>query len=193
MLIVAAPAKLTLTLRMTGLRADGYHLIDAEMVTIDLHDTLEIDPEGAFLPLDSLELIGAGADVPTGPDNLVRRALTLSGRRAGLRLTKRIPSQAGLGGGSSDAGAVLRWAGFDDLDAAAALGADIPFCTVGGRARVRGIGEDVEELPFVARDLTIVTPPISCPTPAVFRAWDDLGGPRNLEGENDLLHEQAAS
>ncbi len=183
---VVAPAKLTLSLRMTGLRPDGYHLIDAEMVTLDLHDTVEIDESGEHLPLGSLEVVGGGADIPIGPSNLVLRALALTGREAGIRLTKRIPSQAGLGGGSSDAGAVLRWAGFDDPVAASALGADIPFCTVGGRARVTGIGEEIDELPFEPRDLTLVTPPIACPTPAVFRAWDELGGPRNETGVNDL-------
>ncbi len=183
---VVAPAKLTLTLRMTGLRDDGYHLLDAEMVTLDLHDTIEIDTSGDELALGSLSVSGGGADIPTGPENLVMRALALTGREAGIRLTKRIPSQAGLGGGSSDAGAILRWAGFDDLEAASRLGADIPFCSVGGRARVTGIGEHVEELPFEARDLTLLTPPIACSTPAVFKAWDELGGPRNETGANDL-------
>jgi 4-diphosphocytidyl-2-C-methyl-D-erythritol kinase len=80
---------------------------------------------------------------------------------------------------------VLRWAGFTDLERAATLGADVPFCVVGGRARVRGIGEAVEPLPFQAAAYTLVTPPVACPTPAVYRAWDDLGGPRG-EGPNDL-------
>lgn len=183
---IVAPAKLTLSLRMTGLRDDGYHLLDAEMVTLDLHDTIELDPVGDQLPLGSLTVVGGGPDIPTGPDNLVLRALALTGREAGIRLTKRIPSQAGLGGGSSDAGAILRWAGFDDLVAASRLGADIPFCSIGGRARVTGIGEEIGELPFVARDLTLLTPPIACSTPAVFKAWDELGGPRNESGANDL-------
>ncbi len=178
---VVAPAKLTLSLRMTGLRDDGFHLIDAEMVTLDLHDTLDIDPSG-----HGLTVSGGGSDISTGPENLVNRALVLAGRTAAIHLTKRIPSQAGLGGGSSDAGAVLRWAGFQDRVAAGALGADIPFCIEGGRARVTGIGEVLEPLPFEARDLTLVTPPIACPTPTVFRAWDELGGPFNEHGVNDL-------
>ena len=110
-------------------------------------------------------------------DNLVRRALALAGRTAHVRLEKRIPAGAGLGGGSADAAAVLRWAGFADLEAAARLGADVAFCLVGGRARVTGIGEVVEPLPFVERTLTLWTPPFGCSTPAVYRAWDDLGGP----------------
>lgn len=156
------------------------HLIDAEMVTLDLYDILTIDPSG-----DGLEVVGGGEDIPVGPSNLVNRALALAGRTAGVSLTKRIPSQAGLGGGSSDAGAILRWAGFDDIEAAASIGADVAFCSVGGRARVSGIGEIVEPLDYVERTFTLVTPPIACSTPAVYRAWDDMGGPHHESG-NDL-------
>lgn len=179
--VMAAPAKLTLTLRCTGVRDDGLHLIDAEMVTLDLYDTLVIDPASAGLRVE-----GGGADVSADDDNLVSRALRLAGRTAGVNLTKRIPSQAGLGGGSADAAAVLRWAGFTDIEAAATIGADVAFCLVGGRARVRGFGEQIEPLDFVAQTLTLVTPPIACPTPAVYRAWDALGGPVNEESPNDL-------
>lgn len=174
-----APAKLTRTLRVTGVRPDGYHLIDAEMVTLDLADELTIG-EG-----DALELVGADPDVPLDDSNLVRRALAAASRTAHIRLDKRIPSGAGLGGGSADAAAVLRWAGVDDLVVALALGADVPFCLIGGRARVRGVGEDVEPLRFERRTFTLLTPPVRCPTPAVYRAWDELGGPSG-DGANDL-------
>ncbi len=177
-----APAKLTVSLRVTGVRADGYHLLDAEMVTLDLADTLSIG-EG-----DGLEVVDAGAGVghvPPGDDNLVRRALAAAGRRAHVRLEKRIPAGAGLGGGSADAAAVLRWAGVTDLEVAARLGADVPFCVVGGRARVRGVGEVVEPLPPQARTFTLVMPPFGVSTPAVYRAWDELGGPA-ADGPNDL-------
>lgn len=180
--IVAAPAKLTVSLRVVGVRDDGYHLIDAEMVTLDVGDTLEIGPG------DGLEVIdeaGRGLDVPDDDGNLVRRALRAVGRQAHVRLIKRIPAGAGLGGGSADAAAVLRWAGCDDLDLAASIGADVAFCLVGGRARVRGIGELVEPLTPLDRTFTLVVPPLSCPTPAVYSAWDALGGPRGEHG-NDL-------
>jgi len=171
--VVLAPAKLTVSLRITGVRDDGFHLIDAEMVSLDLADELVFD-EG-----DGLEVIGAtGLAVPADDDNLVRRALRLAGRTAHVRLTKRIPAGAGLGGGSADAAAVLRWAGIDDPGLAATLGADVPFCVRGGRARVTGIGEVLEPLGHVDRTFTLVTPPFGCSTPAVYRAWDDLGGPR---------------
>lgn len=182
--VLTAPAKLTLSLRVTGVRADGLHLIEAEMVTLDVHDTIELVEGGHGLTV--IDEAGEPVDgVPTGPDNLVNQALDLAGRQASVRLTKRIPAQAGLGGGSSDAGAVLRWAGFDDLQAAAALGADIAFCTVGGRAMVSGIGERVEPLPFVEEVFTLVTPSVGCPTGAIYQRWDALGGPSGANG-NDL-------
>lgn len=170
-----APAKLTLSLRVTGVRDDGYHLIDAEMVTVDLADTLEIGPG------DRLEVVGAtGAPVPADGTNLVSRALRAVDRRAAVRLVKRIPSGAGMGGGSADAAAVLRWAGCEDLALAARLGGDVPFCLVGGRARVGGIGERVEVVPLGGLEgapFTLLTPPFGVPTAAVYKEWDRLGGP----------------
>ena len=182
MVELLAHAKLTLSLRVTGVRDDGYHFIDAEMVTVDLADRIELDPNG-----DGLEVVDAdgGAGVGVGDDNLVRRALRLCGRTAFVRVHKRIAAGAGLGGGSADAAAVLRWAGYHDLVGAASIGADVPFCLVGGRARVRGIGEIVEPLPYVDQQLTLLTPPVHCSTPAVYAAWDALGGPEGEHG-NDL-------
>ena len=177
-----APAKLTLSLRVTGVRPDGYHLIDAEMVSLDFGDVLEL-AEG-----DGLEVVGPyAAGVPAGPENLVGRALAVTGRRASVRLVKRVPAGAGLGGGSSDAAAVLRWAGCSDLSVAASLGADVPFCLVGGRARVGGVGEVVEPLPALDRTFTLLVPPLPVSTPDVYRMWDSLGGPAAEGGSvNDL-------
>ncbi|HET9443974.1 MAG TPA: 4-(cytidine 5'-diphospho)-2-C-methyl-D-erythritol kinase, partial [Acidimicrobiales bacterium] len=162
---VLAPAKVTLTLRVTGVRADGYHLIDAEMVTVDLADELVIDVGGEGIEV--VDEAGRGLAVPADASNLVVRALRLAARTAHVRLTKRIPAGGGLGGGSADAAAVLRWAGFDDPVAAGGLGADVAFCLRGGRARVTGVGEVVEPLPHLDRTLTLLTPPFGCPTPAV--------------------------
>jgi 4-diphosphocytidyl-2-C-methyl-D-erythritol kinase len=102
-----------------------------------------------------------------------------------VSIDKRIPHGGGLGGGSSDAAAVLRWAGFDDAVAASTIGADVPYCVVGGRARVGGIGERVDPLPFVDRLVTLIVPPLTVDTGAAYRAWDDLGGPTG-DGPNDL-------
>lgn len=179
--VVSAPAKLTLSLRVTGVRGDGMHTIDAEMVTIDLYDELELTPGGS-----GVRLRDGSIDVDLDPhDNLVTRAAALAGVEVGATIVKRIPAGAGLGGGSADAAAVLRWAGFTDIARAASIGADVAFCLVGGRARVTGIGELVEPLTFEQRRFTLVTPPVHCSTPAVYRAWDELGGPQGKHG-NDL-------
>lgn len=188
---VFAPAKLTLSLRMTGLRSDGFHLIEAEMVTLDFGDDLLITPSPGVESSLVMELHTGRDDpsnpmvIPDGQSNLVLQAMRMVGRMAQIRLIKRIPPGAGLGGGSADAAAVLRWAQWHDVAGAAAIGADVPFCVVGGRARVTGIGEEVEPLPFVDRKLTLLTPPFGCRTPAVYRAWDELGGPRG-QHNNDL-------
>jgi 4-diphosphocytidyl-2-C-methyl-D-erythritol kinase len=184
--IVIAPAKLTLSLRITGRRADGYHLIDAEMVDIDLHDIVTIDTCAIDEGEVGLSVVGPyAAGVPLDETNLANRALRLIGRRAHVTIDKRIPHGGGLGGGSSDAAAVLRWGGVTDPTAAAAIGADVAFCLVGGRARVRGIGEIVDPLPYVELAVTLVVPPLTVSTPSVYQAWDDLGGPTG-PGPNDL-------
>jgi 4-diphosphocytidyl-2-C-methyl-D-erythritol kinase len=178
---VAAPAKLTLSLRITGVRDDGYHLIDAEMVSLDWADTLTITPGENGLTADG----PFAAGMPLDASNLVAKALRLVQREAAVHLHKVIPHGGGLGGGSSDAAAVLRWAGNHDLVAASRLGADVSFCVVGGRARVQGIGELVEPLPFTPLDITLVIPPLAVSTPAAYRAWDEMGMPR-ADGPNDL-------
>ncbi len=171
-----APAKLTIALQVTGVRADGYHLIAAEMASLDLFDTIDIDDANE----STLSVDGPYAGgVPEDDSNLVMRALRLAGRTARVHITKNVPNGGGLGGGSSDAAAVLRWAGFTDLGAASMVGADIPFCMVGGRATVTGIGENVQPLPFVSREITLVIPPLHVSTPAVYRKWDDMGAPRS--------------
>jgi 4-diphosphocytidyl-2-C-methyl-D-erythritol kinase len=179
--VARAPAKLTRTLRVTGVRADGYHTIDAEMVTLELADHLTIDEHGSGLSVGGPYAAG----VPTDGSNLVAKALALAGRRAHVHIEKRIPNGGGLGGGSADAAAVLRWAGWRDVAGAAAIGADVAFCLVGGRASVTGIGDIVDPLPANDETFTLVIPPLHCSTPAVYRAWDELGGPAGDHG-NDL-------
>ena len=182
---VRAHAKLTMSLSVVGVRNDGFHLIDAEMVSLDLHDLITIDPARS-----GVAALGPFADgVPIDRTNLVARALEILGHDAHITIDKRIPHGGGLGGGSTDAAAVLRWGGFgtdrEALEAASQLGADIAFCLVGGRARVTGIGEVVEPLPDVERVVTLIIPPLSVSTPAAYRAWDELGGPSG-DGPNDL-------
>lgn len=177
-----APAKLTRSLRIVGIRPDGYHLIEAEMVSLDLCDRLELTVGDGVEAADA-----SGSPLDLGPPerNLVNRALRLARRRAHVRIDKRIPAGAGLGGGSSDAAAVLRWAGFTDGAHAATIGADVAFCLIGGRCAVGGIGERLAPLRWLDLTFTLLTPEIHCDTPAVYRRWDELGGPLGDHG-NDL-------
>jgi 4-diphosphocytidyl-2-C-methyl-D-erythritol kinase len=169
-----APAKLTLSIMVTGVRADGYHELDAEMVTLSLADELVLEDGGAGLRVDPADDLGGGVRALGDPaQNLVVRALEAVQRRAAVRLTKHIPVGAGLGGGSADAAAILRWAGCRDLAVAARLGSDVPFCLVGGRARVSGAGEVVAPLPHRDCDYLLLLPPFGVATAAVYRAWDD--------------------
>ncbi len=184
---VWAPAKLTTELIVTGRRADGYHLLDAEMVSVSLADVLELT-EGA----DGLTVEGAPGVRPetigSVEQNLITRALRLVGRQASVVVHKAIPIGGGLGGGSADAAAVLRWAGVEDLALAGTLGGDVPFCLVGGRARVGGIGEVVDPRPFTAATYVLVVPPFGISTPSVFAAYDRIGrGSSPAPHRNDLF------
>ena len=201
-----APAKLTLSLRVTGIcERDpfrGYHLIDAVMTTLDLHDVLEIEelPVGSPSRVTYTGRYSSGLDGSSGTD-LVSRALRAVNRSAEVVVTKNVPHGGGLGGGSADAAAILRWAGVTDLDLAAGIGADVAFCLFAqglagqGRARVRGIGEIVE--PANSTDpapgtVTLIVPPFSVSTPAVYRAFDEIfpddrpGNAISVSGVNDL-------
>jgi 4-diphosphocytidyl-2-C-methyl-D-erythritol kinase len=190
-------AKLTLSLRVLGVRADGFHELDALTVSVSKpHDELAVALRDHGHPEVELELSGsATAGVVAGSDNLaVRAARALLAtvddeRRAShvhLALRKEIPAGAGLGGGSADAAAVLValdrilhiGASSDKLDAlAATLGSDVPFCVRGGAARMRGRGERLEHASVPRLHVLVAVPPFAIATPAVYRAWDDLGGP----------------
>lgn len=178
-----ARAKVNLTLPVLGKRPDGYHEVDTVMHSITLADTVEL------APADGLSLAVEGA-APAGPDNLMWRAAALFLEETGapgtaLRLVKRLPSEAGLGGGSADAAAVLR--GLDRLYGTrlgaarleamgARLGADVPFCVASGCARCRGIGDELETLPpWPGLPLLIVKPAVSVSTGAAYGEIDRRG------------------
>jgi len=193
---LSARAKLTLSLRVTGIRSDGFHLLDAEMVTLDLADTLVVgDGDGLTVETDWPGGVAGWRDPPVSPNegNLVRRALDAVGRNAAVHLVKRIPPGAGLGGGSADAAAVLRWAGCTDADLAARIGADVPFCLVGGRARVTGIGERLQHLPFAQRSFVLLLTPFGVDTAAVYRAWDELRAGRRPPGTGSVSNDLEAA
>ncbi len=184
---LTAYAKLTWSLHVTGVRRDGRHLLEAEMVTVDLADTLgleDTDDEPRFSA--RAEPPASWTDAQLGEDDLIRRALRVVRRRAHVELVKRIPVGAGLGGGSADAAAVLRWAGEADPRVALELGSDVPFCCVGGRAVVRGVGELIEPLTPIARTVTLALPPVRVDTTSCYRAYDELDARRRRHPRNDL-------
>ena len=210
-LTTSAFAKINLTLDVGARRPDGYHEIRSVMQTIGLHDMVTITrtPEE---PGVRLEVVGDEAGgVPVDASNLVHRAAVrlqkiaagrqiLSGRQSGLhlRLEKRIPSQAGLGGGSSDAAATLRAVSAlfglnlspQRLTALGTeLGADVPFFLTGGTALVEGLGERVMPLPPVspAWPLVIVKPPVGISTAWAYGALDALSGRRPGQATADWL------
>jgi 4-diphosphocytidyl-2-C-methyl-D-erythritol kinase len=180
---VLAPAKLTLSLAVTGVRPDGYHELRAEMVALSLADELTFTEGGTGLTV-AADPETRGEALIGQEGNLITRALDAVGRPAAVHLVKRIPLGGGLGGGSTDAAAVLRWAGCDDRQLAVGLGADVPFSLDGGRARVEGIGERVTPLAFEPRDFLLLIPPFGVDTSRVFAAWDDQP---SEEGPNALL------
>lgn len=178
--LLRAYAKLTLSLAVTGRRDDGYHLIRSEMVSIDLADEMEVtsSEESSIEVIDEIDWSTGGLRprlvVPDGPENLVMKACRLAGYKARVKLRKRIPTGAGLGGGSADAGALLAECGWRDLEAAARLGADVPFCIVPGRALVEGIGEQLTYLAGEERTFIVLTPALFVSTALVYRAYDEL-------------------
>jgi 4-diphosphocytidyl-2-C-methyl-D-erythritol kinase len=181
-----APAKLTLSLAVTGLRSDGYHELRSEMVSLSLADELTFAAEGSGLTVVA-EPGTRGETLGEEKDNLITRALAAVGRRAAVRVRKRIPLGGGLGGGSTDAAAVLRWAGCTDADVARALGSDVPFSVLGGRALVEGTGETVTPLDFEPRTFLLVLPPFGVDTARVYAAWDELGGGEHPEDRGNAL------
>ena len=190
-----APAKLNLGLKVVGRRGDGYHLIESLFTPIDFADEIRVAVSPARNPGVKLECRHApdaqgSLDVPRGDANLASRAALSFLEKSGLslavslHLVKRIPVGAGLGGGSSDAGAVLR--ALDalvpgavepaDLRALAlSLGADVPFFLSPQTALVEGVGERITPIGGLPRlILVLANPGEGLATAEVFRAWDAL-------------------
>ena len=180
---VPAPAKLNLYLHVVGRRDDGYHRLDSLVAFAAVHDTIEATAAEGL----SLELAGPFADrLAADRDNLVLRAARALAAAAGrpadaaIRLVKRLPVAAGIGGGSADAAAVLRllsrlWGiALPPLEMsrlALALGADVPACLAGRAAYVGGIGERIDPAPRLPQaHLVLANPLVPLATPEVFRA-----------------------
>ena len=183
-----APAKVNLGLRVVGRRADGYHLLESLFAPLDLVDRIRIAIEPAPATRVEIGVDGMAAGVPADAKNLAVRAARAFLEEAGVAakvaiyLEKRIPTGAGLGGGSSDAATVLRALSDRFANAlpenrlvalALELGADVPFFLDPRPAWVTGIGDRIEPLAdFPALDLLLVTPAPPLATAAVFRAYD---------------------
>lgn len=186
----SCPAKINLTLGVLGRRPDGFHELDSIVARLRLADRLAMAPR----PDDLVTLACAAPGVPTDHTNLVLRALRRLTQALGkpptgldIRLEKRIPTGAGLGGGSSDAAAAmallnelwgLRWSPERLAELAAQIGSDVPLFLHGPVCRLRGRGERVEPLALrIEGAAALVLPPIHCDTQAVYRALDDCGAP----------------
>ena len=188
---IHAPAKLNLNLRVTGRRDDGYHLLDSVVVFTGFGDWIELDPAQA----DSVTVTGDFASsVGTGEDNICVRALSAFrdyGGEAGcfaVTIEKKIPVGAGLGGGSSDAAAILRHlnrispAPLADArlaEAALSLGADVPVCLAGTAQRMQGIGDILTPIdPTPHGHLVLAKADAMLPTADVFRSLREHGSPK---------------
>jgi len=178
-----APAKVNLYLHVVGRRPDGYHLLDSLVVFAGVGDRVAVAPAADL----TLTVDGPFASlVPAGPENLVLRAARAlaewAGVKAGarIRLSKRLPVAAGIGGGSADAAAALKalcaWWKIEVDPAglagrALALGADGPVCRAGVPAFVGGIGEDIAPPPPLPPAwMVLVNPGVAVPTPQIFKA-----------------------
>jgi len=178
--VVECPAKINLFLAVGPRDPSGYHPLRTVFQAIDLCDTLTID--------DDATEFAVRCDWPGLPiENTLTKALRLLGEYVALPplkidLVKRIPAQSGLGGGSSDAGGLLRairsflpvlLKDRDLYDVAAAVGADVPFFLMGGKARAEGYGEILDPLPDGPRRfLAIARPDVDCPTSAAYSELD---------------------
>ena len=180
-------AKLNLTLDVLGKRPDGYHDLQSVMQTISIRDDIEIDV-GTGKPW-KLECTQEG--IPTDEKNLAWKAAKVFFDATGkdpdgleIRITKRIPSQAGLGGGSADAGAVLRALNrhyeyplsiLALAELGAQVGSDVPFCTLCGTAMVEGRGERVRKLPDIPDCVFVICKPeFSVSTPELYQKIDQF-------------------
>ncbi|WP_298850679.1 4-(cytidine 5'-diphospho)-2-C-methyl-D-erythritol kinase [uncultured Ruegeria sp.] len=173
-----APAKINLTLHVTGRRPDGYHLLDSLVVFADLGDRLTFTP-GPALSLDVHGEFAKG--VPTDCRNLVWKAAEGVGWTGQIDLTKSLPHGAGIGGGSSDAAATL-WAlagqGRDvPPDLPLSLGADVPVCLECRAVRMRGIGDKLSAVDLPYLPALLVNPNVPVPTGAVFNTLASRDNP----------------
>jgi len=213
MVNVFAPAKINLTLHITGQRDDGFHLLDSLVTFATVGDKLHLEKAGVFsLIVEGPEAAGVPADM----DNLALRAAALvsADLKAAITLTKNLPTSSGIGGGSADAAAA--WRGMLGLEgngdtfadrhyampeillktqlrALTRLGADVPMCIASSPARVRGIGDRLALHPLPTLPAVLVNPRVPVSTPQVFKSMktrENLPMPETIpafEAASDLI------
>lgn len=196
-----APAKINLGLRILGSRSDGFHDIRSIFQEISLHDTINIvaKPGSGIISLTCKD-----DRVPSDSSNLAWKAaahfLSISEEKLDIEidLIKRIPSEAGLGGGSSDAVTVLMGLrtltsrpALDLSKAALALGSDVPFFLHGGTALIEGRGERITLVPSVPFHAVLIHPSVTVSTAWAYNAWDRMGP--SLTNNGILKHYSASS
>ncbi|KPU83346.1 4-diphosphocytidyl-2C-methyl-D-erythritol kinase [Marinosulfonomonas sp. PRT-SC04] len=174
---VFAPAKINLTLHVTGQRDDGFHLLDSLVVFADIGDYVTVaDGRGLTLTITGPEAVG----VPVKGNSILKAARFMACDDLSFNLEKNLPTAAGIGGGTADAAAALRgiaqMRGLKIPQDVASLGADVPVCMQGRATRMSGIGDllqDVPDLPNIWA--VLVNPRVAVATPAVFSAlkWRD--------------------
>lgn len=191
-----AYAKLNLTLEILGKRSDGYHDLRSVMQQISLCDDIEIDVGTG----EDWKLECSQENIPQDSSNLAWKAAGVFYKSLGkdpqgltIRINKRIPSQAGLAGGSADAAAVLKALNVHEgepfseqelADLGAKVGSDVPFCVFGGTAMVTGRGETVELLtPMTECFYCIAMPDFAMSTADVYAAFDKEGSSRCPDSE----------
>ncbi|WP_278923258.1 4-(cytidine 5'-diphospho)-2-C-methyl-D-erythritol kinase [Pseudophaeobacter profundi] len=175
---IFAPAKINLTLHVTGQRADGYHLLDSLVVFADLGDHLQLEPAAQM----ALSLSGPFAEgVPNDQRNLVWQAALGMGWQGHIHLKKELPHGAGIGGGSCDAAALLRALAAQGRlippGLALSLGADVPVCGLARAARMHGIGEEITKVDLPELQALLVNPGCHVPTGAVFSGLQSRDNP----------------
>lgn len=184
-------AKLTKYLSITGTRSNGMHELESEMVSLSFGDTLEIRKGEGLTIVDSLGWLSDSQEnlfeeIPTDDRNLISKALSLVGKSFHVVVNKVVPPGAGLGGGSSNAAAILRhFEGSQGVEKASQLGADVAFCVVGGRAKVEGAGDIVTPLSYKRETYVLLLSPFGVSTKEVYLAFDKIGRGRG-DSTNDL-------
>lgn len=202
---VSAPAKINLALYITGKRPDGYHTLDTVFQTISIADTVTIEKESPVSSDPSISLTTDSLIIPTDEKNIAYKAAELFLKKTGIRdsvsihIEKRIPMEAGLGGGSADAAAVLY--GLNLLnktpltlsalsDIALQIGADVPFLLRGGTAVGKGIGEELYSFSVKQHfSLLLAKPDFGLSAQEVYKKWDTLGC--NISQDSELKNTES--